>query len=322
MKKLSIVVPVYNKDGYVETTIGSLCAQSVKDCEIILIDDGSTDSSGIICDKLAINDKRISVKHINNKGVSNARNMGIEIASGEYIAFMDADDLVDERMYEKMIRAIEETGCDMAICGTKIIKMNGDIEYSCKRETNLTLDRNESLTAFLRGGLFTYGSCNKVYKRSVAKGIRFENGRSDNEDKFFMFQAIEKSNQVVVIGEPLFINRKTKNSITTSSFNKVFFDEVYFSKKIQDIVEESYPFLKKEAAENHYETIMRIIRKICREKKAIRGNKKELLRLIEMAKQGEPESGNRRYKAERKLVSFNPYMYCALLRSYYFFSGK
>ncbi len=116
MAKISIVVPVYQVEKYLERCVASLCAQTVRDIEIILVDDGSRDGSPAMCDRLAMSDSRIKVIHKRNGGLSSARNAGLRIAQGTYIGFVDSDDDVEPDMYEKMITAIEREKVDFVMC--------------------------------------------------------------------------------------------------------------------------------------------------------------------------------------------------------------
>lgn len=114
---VSIIVPIYNVEQYISKCIESILAQTYRDFELILVDDGSTDMCGKICDEYAKQDSRVHVIHQENKGVSAARNAGISLAKGEYIMFVDSDDFITENMLEKMHDCIAESGSDIAICG-------------------------------------------------------------------------------------------------------------------------------------------------------------------------------------------------------------
>ena len=116
MQLLSVIVPVYNVEKFINDCIDSILGQSYKNIELILVDDGSTDSSGEICDKYCSVDKRVKVIHQNNKGCSAARNAGIANAKGNLIAFMDADDLIDQDMYEVLIKNLDMTNSDVSAC--------------------------------------------------------------------------------------------------------------------------------------------------------------------------------------------------------------
>ena len=116
MKKISIIVPVYQAEKYISKCIESIVNQTYKNLEIILIDDGSTDRSGEICDEYGKKDNRIVVVHNKNKGVSVARNCGLDIATGDYITFVDSDDYIDLQMYSEMMKVVEKYSCDVVMC--------------------------------------------------------------------------------------------------------------------------------------------------------------------------------------------------------------
>ena len=129
--RISIIVPIYNTEKYLDRCIASIVAQSYENLEIILVDDGSSDNCGIICDRWAINDNRIKVLHKSNGGLSDARNAGLSIATGEYIGFVDSDDYIHMDMYQELFDLIKKYGADMAIC-----------EYNCVSEDGIVLARN------------------------------------------------------------------------------------------------------------------------------------------------------------------------------------
>jgi len=121
---ISVIVPVYNAETFLEKCVSSIQAQTYTNLEIILINDGSSDSSGAICDSIAEKDSRVRVKTKKNGGVASARNLGLDEARGEYIAFVDHDDTIDPDMYERMYKRIKETDSDICICGFKMIYSN------------------------------------------------------------------------------------------------------------------------------------------------------------------------------------------------------
>lgn len=117
MPKISIIVPVYNVEKYLEKCVRSILAQTFTDFELILVDDGSPDSSGAMCDQFAEQDQRVKVIHKENGGLSDARNAGIEIATGEYLGFVDSDDYIADDMYELLYTNIVKEDADLSICG-------------------------------------------------------------------------------------------------------------------------------------------------------------------------------------------------------------
>lgn len=137
MKLVTIIVPVYNVEKYLNECIQSLRMQTYKNIEIILIDDGSKDSSGEICEALADEDSRIKVIHKENAGLGYARNSGLEIARGEYVTFIDSDDVADADLISRLMKAVQDDGVDTCIGGFKRISENGNIEFSEKYEKKI-----------------------------------------------------------------------------------------------------------------------------------------------------------------------------------------
>ena len=123
-KKVSVIIPVYNVEKYLKECIQSVLRQTYKNLEIILVDDGSKDNSGNICDEYAKRDERIKVIHKKNGGLSDARNAGIDICTGEYIAFLDSDDFIEEDMYEFLVKNLEKAKADISICQVYYVYKN------------------------------------------------------------------------------------------------------------------------------------------------------------------------------------------------------
>lgn len=229
MVQISIIVPVYNVEKYLKRCIDSILLQTFKDFEIILVDDGSTDKSGSICDEYSMIDNRIKVIHKENGGLSSARNIGINLAKGKYIAFVDSDDYINERMYEILYKFIEETKADIAICNYK--KVNDNISFNKKinyDEINIKKFNNiEALEQiYLMNGPQFIIACNKLYKREIFKNLKYPEGRI-HEDEFIAHKLLYNSNLVIYINEELYYYYIRENSIMNSNFSIKKFDAVY-----------------------------------------------------------------------------------------------
>lgn len=237
---ISIIVPVYNVDKYIENCIQSIINQTYKNLEIILIDDGSTDKSGAICDKYSKIDNRIKVIHKINGGLSEARNVGLDIARGDYIGFVDSDDYIHPQMYELLYKNLIGTSADISII--KHIRKEeelglGDIN-SKKLYSNL-----EAIENILKkdSGIFI-ASCNKLYKKEIFNGLRFTIGKI-YEDFIIAPFVLYKAKKIVYTPVNLYFYRRTENSITTANF----------SIKNLDIIFASNNFLKFMYSINHYD---------------------------------------------------------------------
>lgn len=209
---ISIIVPVYNTGKYLEDCMESLIGQTYGDFEIVVIDDGSTDGSAAVCDQWAKKDHRVRVYHQENQGLAAVRNKGLELAGGEYIAWVDGDDYVDKCYLEKLLEGQKCTGADMVMCSF-YTDTDGEVEH-----TGRELFRGEELDrqTFLER-LYTYGMYSVVWNKLLSKeayqGIQFPTGRVF-EDSSVMRRLTNNCNKVVVIEEPLYFYRRHKESIT------------------------------------------------------------------------------------------------------------
>ena len=174
MKKISIIVPVYKVESYLSRCIDSILAQTYQNFELILVDDGSPDYCGEICDNYAEKDDRIKVIHQPNRGVSAARNASLDLATGDYIGFVDSDDYISINMYSDMIKLLEVNGLDIIICTAFMVK--GDKVKGFVGDGRLTIyDKKEILNKSLID--FENTAWNKVYTRTAIGDIRFPEGR-------------------------------------------------------------------------------------------------------------------------------------------------
>ena len=169
---LSVIIPVYNREKFLERCVKSVAGSSLQNIEIILIDDGSVDHSGALCDELAEEDERIIVIHQQNAGVSAARNRGLEKARGKYFAFVDSDDYIEPEMYEKMIAAMEDHDADMVCCGIskEFEKESGRVEKLSHEHIGTCLDAVHTLKLLIKPSTATSISLipgNKMGKRDV-----------------------------------------------------------------------------------------------------------------------------------------------------------
>ena len=191
MPELSIIVPVYNVGQYLEKCLNSIQNQIFHDFEVILIDDGSTDRSGIICDAYAEKDKRFIVIHQENKGVSTARNVGLEVAGGKYLGFIDADDWIDPNMYERLILLANEKQCDVVICGLNYFSEKEEfLRYSSRYTSEWNSD--ELIVDLYGSPSKIAGVCyNKIFRRDKIKYVRFDSSLRMAEDIVFLFRCFE-----------------------------------------------------------------------------------------------------------------------------------
>lgn len=191
MPELSIIVPVYKVEKYLPKCIDSILAQTFRDFELILIDDGSPDNCGAICDEYAARDSRIKVIHQENAGVSAARNAGLDIATGTFLGFVDSDDWIEPEMYETMIATAKEKQVDVVVCGIRYCSDGGE-SIRTDLIDNRAYTGEEMLKALYgkpnpTGG----GAVNKLFLRSKAEDIRFRINISMAEDWIYLFECYE-----------------------------------------------------------------------------------------------------------------------------------
>lgn len=226
---ISVIVSIYNVGNYVEKSVQSISNQTYDNLEIILVDDGSTDNSGTICEELAKIDKRIQVIHKENGGLSSARNAGIKAATGEYIAFVDGDDWIDETMYEDLLRAIQTFDTDIAICNYKAVGKEHTIDTSTDDIT--VFEGRETLKVFVEEDenyQIQNAAWNKLYKRSLMGDLRFPEGKLF-EDIVYTTKLLAGSKRAV------YLNKAYYNYIFDRS------DSIMNSKKVERLLTDQVP---------------------------------------------------------------------------------
>lgn len=212
-KLVTVIVPVYNVECYLDKCISSIVHQSYKNLEIIMIDDGSTDASSEICDKWAVKDKRIHVIHKQNGGLSDARNAGLAVATGEYISFVDSDDWIKPQFIETLMALLESDKADIAECGVRYVDERGHIlRERCYPEKKAAKSKIEALKTLVKENGIYQTVWNKLYKRDVLKGILFEKGKY-NEDDFWTYQVFDRAERLIVISDKLYCYLQRESSI-------------------------------------------------------------------------------------------------------------
>ena len=215
-KLISVIVPIYNVENYLVRCIESIINQTYSNLEIILVDDGSPDKCSIICDEYAKKDSRIKVIHKKNGGLSDARNAGLDIATGEYIGFVDSDDYIDKNMYKEMINELIEKNADIVSCAinniysdrTEIINIDEEIYDAELALKNLILGKNINQTVW-----------NKLYKKEVIGNILFEKGKI-NEDEFWTYRILANSKKIITLNKPLYSYLHRASSIMGQGYSE------------------------------------------------------------------------------------------------------
>ncbi len=258
--KISVIIPVYNTEKYLHECISSVINQTYNNLEIILINDGSQDFSGAICDDYAKQDSRIKVIHKENGGVSSARNEGLKLASGDYIAYLDSDDSIEPNMYEILLRAAQEKDIDIIGCDYINVNNNRSFVPNNNIETNW-YEENDVLEVFFKNTILSASIGNKLYKRNIVKSLCFDIRFSMAEDILYNFFAFRNSKKIGYINKPLHRRNRREGSLTTMYFNEMYFHSIAVR---QIIVETLQGSLYEEAArysllKNSIDVLNRII---------------------------------------------------------------
>lgn len=193
--KISVIVPVYKCQEYLPDCLDSILSQTYTDLQIILVDDGSPDGSGAICDQYAAKDSRITVIHQKNEGVSAARNAGLARADGDAVTFVDSDDTIDADMYETLANLLKDA--DVAVCGYKKIYFDGSHKEILGTGEQLVMDGLEASRCVLVGKHFTGSPWTKLYRRPLFADIRFDTDLKINEDILMNIQIFQKCRKIV-----------------------------------------------------------------------------------------------------------------------------
>lgn len=231
---VSIIVPVYNAEKYIDNCVTSVVNQTYSKWELLLIDDGSFDSSGMICDNYSRLNSRIRVVHQKNLGVSAARNRGIECAEGEYIAFLDADDALPQESLKTLVNSLIDNNADVAMgitCGEKwenhsgveIWKGEDGIQYS------------------LMDDPYTCAAWGKLYRRELIGETRFDRKIKINEDSLFVFQIMCKKPVCVCVNKEIYQYIQVSGSASRSAFSEKYFDILKVSDLKYKKIEEQFP---------------------------------------------------------------------------------
>lgn len=248
---ISIIIPVYKVEKYLEKCIQSVINQTYENLQIILVDDGSPDNCGKICDEYAKKDHRIEVIHKSNGGLSDARNKGLEIAKGEYIGFVDSDDYIEADMYEVLYNLLKQYNADVSICNFYTVSQG---KISIKNADNGINEYNriEILKEILLDKNIQSYAWNKLYKKELFDEIKYPIGKK-YEDIGTTFYLLEKCNKVVATGksEYYYINRQDSivNNVTESTITDYIelimqrYD--YIEKNIKELSSYNKDYLKR-----------------------------------------------------------------------------
>ena len=251
---ISLVVPIYKVEAYLPRCIDSILKQTYPNTELILVDDGSPDRCGEICEEYAAKDPRIRVIHKENGGLSDARNAGLSVAQGEYIAFVDSDDWVAPDYLEKMHDALVSWGADICECDV-FLTTGEDAEPQRTPEQADVYDAETALKELILDQRFHQHVWNKLYHRKCIEGILFAKGKT-NEDEFWTYQVFGKAKKIVRIDRVLYNYFQRAGSIMGTAYSLKRLDALEAKALRQQYVAERYPALSTVACLNLFESCL------------------------------------------------------------------
>lgn len=238
---ISIIVPVYKVEKYLDKCVDSIVNQTYQNLEIILVDDGSPDTCGAMCDAWAKKDSRIRVVHKENGGLSDARNAGLAVATGAYIAFVDSDDWISPEFIQILLDALEKTGSDISACG--IIPFYEDEPITIPDyEDEIVCVQTEQALRYLIEDRLRQVVWNKLYKRAVIADILFAKGKL-HEDEFWSYQIIGNAQKVAITSVPGYYYLQRRESIMGSKYTLRRLDAIEAKEQRQIYLESRFPAL-------------------------------------------------------------------------------
>ena len=276
---ISIIVPIYKVEQYLEKCIDSILAQTYKNLEIILVDDGSPDSCGNICDRYQEKDPRIKVIHKANGGLSDARNAGLDIMTGDHVAFIDSDDWIDEQWCEKLLENMIRFSADMSLSG--ILK-----EFDATNTATLVTPEygtepffEDAYSMMLRFFKTSWASWDKLYRASLFEKIRFPVGEI-NEDEAIVLHLLDLSSKVAFAGDVYYHYRVRTDSITTTAFHKKKLAWVKHCKDNLEFARQKHPAIVPQATARYRGSILWALREIALSAEDFREERDTLLKTL------------------------------------------
>lgn len=240
---VSVIVPAYKVEKYIEKCVESILRQTYKNLEIILVDDGSPDRCGEICDTFSTKDKRVKVIHKKNGGLSDARNAALDIQTGKYITFIDSDDFVSEDYIQYLYSIITAYDADIAIGDYKYIKEDGTIlNHPIEHGRLVEMDKEKALFELLNSRLFTNSAWGKLYKKECFEGIRYPYGKL-YEDVPTTYRTFLRSNKIVFGAKANYYYLFRTSAISKQRYSTARMDAVVFAEKMVEDITKKYPLL-------------------------------------------------------------------------------
>lgn len=241
-KKISVIIPVYNVMEYLERCVSSVLRQTYRNLEVILIDDGSPDDSGVLCDRIAQSDTRVSVINTENRGTACARNSGLDAACGDYISFIDSDDIIEADMLSLLAALIENNHSEMSVCSFMPNKNGVNMPPRVYSEKTRVLSVEEALRSLFEPDGIGFSACNKLFSAKLFGNLRFREGIL-MEDKDITYRIISQCTSVAYCDAPKYIYFMSENSVMRSDFCEKKLISFEINERMERFFCEKYPRL-------------------------------------------------------------------------------
>ena len=314
---ITVIVPVYRVQQYLERCVKSICEQTYQNLEIILVDDGSPDQCGEMCDELAKKDCRIRVIHKKNGGLSDARNAGLDVMMGEYVGFVDSDDWVCPQMYETLYKRMIEQQAEISCCGIDRCTDDGHQSYFNPDVTEtFTLDRVEALKELTRNQKITNSLCDKLYRSKIFENLRMTKGILF-EDFQVQPHCIAQAKKVTYTANPLYCYYLSPQSILRGNYSIRQYDCIRISRQCIQFYKQNFPECVEYAQAEH---ISLLLNTIFRSTGISEWNELRTQLIQELKSPLPKEAVNKLTKNNKiklRLCRFNTPLYIKLMKLYY-----
>lgn len=259
---ISVIVPVYNVSQYLRKCLDSILRQTYKNIEIILVDDGSTDDSGEICDKYAENDARIRVVHKENGGLSSARNAGIDIMQGDFVTFVDSDDWINCRMIDRMYGILLEYNADISCVSFHKVFENDEKKYAASANGKVIVyTGTEAVERIMYKRSIATSAWGKLYNRQDFNNIRYPAGMIF-EDLATTYKIFYGKKRIAYCNERLYYYFQRKDSIMSRKFSRKRFDRLVIGQEMMEWAKKNEPSLQKAAVSRYFTANMQLLREM------------------------------------------------------------
>ena len=311
---ISVIVPVYNVRSYLEKCFESIAGQNYRNLEIILVDDGSTDGSGDLCEELAGRDSRVRVIHKKNGGLGSARNAGIDAARGEILSFVDSDDWIEPGMYDTLTEIMHRENAQIIACGIKKVSETGEVSYyQDNLEERRVYTREEALIELPKNERLSNSMCNKLFRRETIQGLHI-NEQIFYEDNPFTPQCFARAEKIAYTAEPFYCYFERTGSISRKGFSVREFDRVTADRMRLDFYREHFPQCESAAAIAYIGSGLKVYYQ-SRDCQEAREQRVELREELKRTMRDYPDLPfTKKQRAKANLFQFSPALYTASMK--------